>query len=164
MRDEILSTTGLILASLFFLFGLAGTFIPALPGAPLIFLGMLIYGYFDGFVHLNWTFYLLQGLAVIIVFLLDYLAGVWGVKRYGGSKIAVWGSIIGSIIGLIFLGPLGIILGPFLGAIAGELLMKKSAEQALRSGWGTVIGFLGGLMMKLTVEIAMIIWFFMVVL
>ena len=143
-----------------FLIGLAGTVIPGLPGAPLILLGMLIYGYLESFVHLTWTFYLVQGLAVAIIFLLDYLANVWGVKRYGGSRAAVWGSIIGSILGLIFLGPLGIILGPFLGAVAGELLSHQSIKQAVRAGWGTVIGFLGGLFLKLAVEAAMIAWFF----
>ena len=156
-------STILIIASLFFLIGLAGTVIPGLPGSPLIFIGMLIYGYFEGFVKLTWTFYLLQGLAVAFIFLLDYLAGVWGVKRYGGSRVAVWGSIIGSILGLIILGPLGIIIGPFLGAITGELISHKSIGQAVRAGWGTVIGFLGGLFLKLAVEIAMIAWFFMTV-
>ena len=121
---------------------------------------MLIYGYMEGFVHLTWTFYLFQGLAVAVIFILDYLAGVRGVKRYGGSKFAVWGSIIGSILGLIFLGPLGIILGPFLGAVAGELILHKPIKQAVLAGWGTVIGFLGGLFLKLAVEVAMIAWFF----
>ena len=159
-----MSTTGLIIALLLFLIGLAGTIIPGLPGAPLIWIGMLIYGYLEGFVHLTWTFYLFQGLAVAVICLLDYLASVWGVKRFGGSRFAVWGSIIGSILGLIILGPLGIILGPFLGAIVGELLSHKSIEQAVRAGWGTVIGFLGGLLLKLAVEAAMIAWFFLTVL
>ncbi|WP_066634585.1 DUF456 domain-containing protein [Desulfolucanica intricata] len=157
-------TTGLIIASLLFILGLAGTTFPVLPGAILIWLGMLIYGFLEDFVHFTWTFYLFQGLAVIVVFLLDYAAGIWGVKYYGGSRSAIWGSILGAILGIILLGPLGIILGPFLGSIAGELLTCHSLNRAVRAGVGTLIGFLGGTILKLAIEIGMIVWFFMILL
>ncbi|BAF59604.1 Uncharacterized protein conserved in bacteria [Pelotomaculum thermopropionicum SI] len=121
---------------------------------------MLIYGIFVNFSNLPWTFYAGQGLAVILIFLIDYLAGIWGVRRYGGSGAAVWGSLIGGLLGVILLGPFGLIFGPFIGAIAGELYHKSPLEKAFQVGIGTIIGLLGSTVLKLAVEAVMIAWFF----
>ncbi|MDD4334291.1 MAG: DUF456 family protein [Desulfotomaculaceae bacterium] len=158
-----MSIVGMIIAVLFFIVGVAGTVLPVLPGAPLIWLGMLLYGLIAGFNNLPWAFFLGQGLAVALIFLVDYIAGVWGVRRYGGSKEAVWGSVIGALLGVILMGPFGLIFGPFLGAVAGEMYLKNSLEKAFRVGVGTLIGFFGGFMLKLAIEIVMIVWFFMAV-
>lgn len=155
-----MSVAGMVIAVIFFIAGIAGTILPALPGAPLIWLGMFIYGIFVQFNNLPWLFFAGQGLAVILVFLIDYLAGVWGVKRYGGSRAAVWGSVLGGILGVILLGPFGLIIGPFAGATAGELCRNGDLRQAVRTGVGTLIGFLGGTALKLAVEALMIVWFF----
>ncbi|MBP7330912.1 MAG: hypothetical protein BWY65_00067 [Firmicutes bacterium ADurb.Bin373] len=158
-----MSIIGMIIAVLFFIAGIAGTVLPVLPGAPLIWLGMLLYGLIAGFHNLPWTFFLGQGLAVALIFFVDYFAGVWGVRRYGGSKEAVWGSVTGALLGLILMGPFGLIFGPFLGAVAGELYLKNTLEKAFRVGVGTLIGFFGGFVLKLAIEIVMIVWFFMAV-
>ena len=158
-----MSIIGMIIAVLFFIAGIAGTVLPVLPGAPLIWLGMLLYGLIAGFHNLSWTFFLGQGLAVALIFFVDYFAGVWGVRRYGGSKEAVWGSVTGALLGLILMGPFGLIFGPFLGAVAGELYLKNTLEKAFRVGVGTLIGFFGGFVLKLAIEIVMIVWFFMAV-
>jgi len=158
-----MSIIGIILAVILFLVGIAGTVLPVLPGAPLIWLGMLIYGLMTDFNNLPWTFFLGQGFAVGLIFFVDYFAGAWGANRYGGSKEAVWGSIIGGLLGLILMGPFGIIFGPFIGAVAGELYRKNSLEKAFRVGVGTVIGFLGGFVLKLAIEIVMIVWFFIAI-
>jgi len=155
-----MSVVGMVIAVIFFTAGIIGTFLPVLPGAPLIWLGMLIYGIFVKFNNLSWLFYAGQGLAVALVFLIDYLAGVWGVKRYGGSKAAVWGSVLGGLLGIILLGPFGLIFGPFAGAVAGEFYRKSDLNKAFQVGIGTLIGFLGGTVLKLAVEALMIIWFF----
>ncbi|MCS5696364.1 DUF456 domain-containing protein [Desulfofundulus thermocisternus] len=155
-----MSLLGLILACLFFAAGLAGTIVPALPGAPLIWLGMLIYGIITGFSTLKWGFYLGQALAMILVLVLDYLAGVWAVRRYGGSGYAIWGSMVGLILGLIILGPAGMVFGPLAGAVIGELFARKSLNQAFLAGWGSLVGFAGGTVAKLVLEIGMIVWFF----
>ncbi|MCL6560845.1 MAG: DUF456 domain-containing protein, partial [Firmicutes bacterium] len=76
----------------------------------------------------------------------------------------VWGSIIGGVLGVLFMGPFGLIFGPFIGAVAGELYQKKPLDQAFQVGFGTIIGFLGGAVLKLSVEAIMIVWFFAVVL
>ncbi len=158
-----MSTPGLFIASIFFVLGMVGTFLPVLPGAPLLLIGMLIYGFFEQFAHLTWQFFLGQLILMSFVFGVDYLAGVWGVKRYGGSKSAVWGSIIGALLGLFLMGPLGILLGPFLGAVAGELLARRNMDQAVRAGVGTLVGFLGGALLKLVIQTLMLVWFFSVI-
>lgn len=159
-----MSIIGMVIAIILFIAGILGTVLPALPGAPLIWLGMLIYGFFVKFSNLPWTFYLGQGLAVVLIFLIDYLAGIWGVKRYGGSRAAVWGSVLGGLLGVFLMGPFGLIFGPFLGAVAGELYQKNSPGKAFQVGIGTLIGFLGGTVLKLAVEVIMIVWFFIVIL
>ncbi len=159
-----MSVAGLAVAVIFMTLGVLGTVLPALPGAPLIWLGMFAYGLFTKFQGLGWAFFLGQGLAVALIFAIDYVAGVWGVKVYGGSKYAVWGSILGGIAGVIMGGPFGLICGPFIGAVAGELFRKNSLGGALRVGWGTLVGFLGGTFLKLAVEALMITWFFIEVL
>lgn len=153
----------LILAVILFVAGLAGTVLPVLPGAPLILLGMIVYGLLTGFAHLTWSFFAGQAAAVGLTFLVDYLAGVWGVRRYGGSKAAFWGSLAGLLLGVPLFGPAGVILGPFLGAFLGELLAGRSPSRALHVGVGSLVGLLGGTVLKLAVELAMIAWFFVVI-
>lgn len=158
-----MGTLGLLLALVFFIAGLAGTILPVLPGAPLIWVGMLVYGLFAGFSRLSWSFYLLQGVITIFVLVLDYLSTAWGAKKYGGSRQAIWGAIIGGLAGVIFFGPVGIIAGPFLGAVIVELISSQRPEEAVKAGFGTLIGFLGGSMLKLAIEVVMIIWFFVAI-
>lgn len=158
-----MSTPGLIIACIFFIAGMAGIILPILPGAPLLLAGMLIYGFFEHFTHLTWSFFAGQLILAAFIFAVDYLSNIWGVKKYGGSKTAVRGSLIGMLAGLLLLGPLGIILGPLLGAVIGELLAKRSFDQAIKAGFGTLLGFFGGALIKLFIQILMIIWFFSVI-
>lgn len=155
-----MSTLGLILAVILFLAGLAGTILPVLPGAPLIFAGMVVYGLLAGFKHLSVYFFIGQALLVALTIIVDYLANAWGVSRFGGSKAAIWGSALGLLAGAFILPPAGIVLGPFLGAFLAELVASRRSAQALRAGIGSLLGFLGGTAAKLGIEIAMIIWFF----
>ncbi|MBC7105138.1 MAG: DUF456 domain-containing protein [Firmicutes bacterium] len=154
---------GMVLAVALFAAGLAGTVLPALPGAPLILLGMVVYGLFTGFAGLTWGFFAGQAAAVALTFLIDYLAGAWGVRRYGGSKAALWGSVAGMICGVLAFGPAGLILGPFLGAFLGELLAGRSPSRALHVGVGSLVGLLGGTALKLAVAAGMIAGFFVAV-
>jgi uncharacterized protein YqgC (DUF456 family) len=152
--------TALILAIILFIVGLIGTVLPFLPGAILVYGGMLLYGFLTGFTTLSLYFFIFQAIALGIILLVDYLASAVGTKRFGGSKQAAWGAIIGTILG-IFFGPLGIIIGPFLGAFAAEMLSGTSMNQALLVGLGTIIGFLGGTVLKIGIEILMIVYFFL---
>ncbi|MGQ9531879.1 MAG: DUF456 domain-containing protein [Desulfotomaculales bacterium] len=151
---------GLVLAVVLFIAGLAGTVLPVLPGAPLILLGMVVYGLFTGFANLTWGFFAGQAAAVALTFLIDYLASIWAVRRYGGSKAALWGGVAGLLLGVPVFGPAGLILGPFIGAFLGELVAGRSPSRALHVGVGSLVGLLGGTVLKVAVELAMISWFF----
>ncbi|MBS3887293.1 MAG: DUF456 domain-containing protein [Firmicutes bacterium] len=151
----------LILAVIFFILGLAGIVLPVLPGIILIYVGMLIYGFMTQFATLDANFFLLQGLVVLLASGLDFVATAVGTKRFGGSKNAVWGSVIGILIGLLLFGPFGIILGSFLGAVIAEILQGKNMNIAIRSGFGTLIGIVGATALKIIIGVLMIIAFFL---
>ncbi|MBS3982988.1 MAG: DUF456 family protein [Dethiobacter sp.] len=151
----------LILAVIFFILGLAGIVLPVLPGIILIYVGMLIYGFMTQFATLDANFFLLQGLVVLLASGLDFVATAVGTKRFGGSKNAVWGAVIGILIGLLLFGPFGIILGSFLGAVIAEILQGKNMNIAIRSGFGTLIGIVGATALKIIIGVLMIIAFFL---
>ena len=157
-----MSATGMAIAVILFILGILGTFMPALPGSPLIWLGMLLYGFFTEFQGFSLTFYLGQAVAVLATMIVDYTATAYGTKKYGGSPAAVWGGILGVIIGPFVLGPLGFVIGPFLGAFALEVLTGRQTEKAFQAAFGTLVGLLGGTILKLTIAAVMIIWFFWV--
>ncbi|MBS3948292.1 MAG: DUF456 family protein [Dethiobacter sp.] len=153
-------TVALVLAVILFVLGLAGIVLPVLPGVILIYGGMLLYGLLTGFAALDANFYLLQGMALLLTFFIDYLAATVGTRRYGGSRRAAWGAAAGILLGGFLLGPFGVVIGPFLGAVLAELSGGKQLEQSIRIGVGTLIGFLGGTVLKFGIAGLMIIWFF----
>lgn len=141
--------------------GFAGMVVPALPGPLLLLGGLLMAAWADDFTRVGLPTLLLLSLLCVIAMALDFIAGALGAKRYGASKAAITGSLIGACAGL-FLGPLGLLLGPFAGAMAGELLTGRPLEQAGRSGWGATLGMLLGMVAKLAVG-AMMVGVFMLV-
>lgn len=148
LMDILLS----IIAIIFLLLGLVGAILPILPGPALSFLGLLSL-YFATYEPFTDKFLFIWLLITIAVTIIDQVVPVIGTKRMGGSKYGVWGSIIGLIIGIFFFPPLGIIIGPFLGAVGGELVYGKHTSVALKSGLGSLIGFLGGTFMKLVFSV-----------
>lgn len=153
---------GLIVIS--FVIGFIGLVYPIIPSVIFIVGGFLLYGVFFSFADLPWWFWLIEVLFVILLFGADMMANAFGVKKYGGSKAGIWGSTIGLLIGPFVLPFAGIILGPFLGAIIAELLFaRKSIKQAIKTGFGSVIGFLTSVITKGIVQIVMIVIFFWVV-
>ena len=139
-----------------FLIGLAGTILPTLPGNILIFAGALVYGIFTGFEEVTlWVLVALAGITIGAQ-VLDYVAAAYGAKRFGASKYGIWGAIIGGILGLIILNIVGLIVGVFLGAIVPEMLLGQGLKEALRIGWGSLLGFLGGTLMKFILGLLMI--------
>jgi len=137
-----------------FIVGIIGTVLPLLPGVTLIWAGMLLYGILTGFQNLSVGFYILQGLAALLVMFIDYIATALGAKHFGGSKTAMWGAALGLLAGLL------IIFGPFLGAFIAELLKGIPPEKALRSSFGALLGLLGGIILKLCIEAVMLYAFF----
>ena len=155
-----MSVPGLIAACIFFMAGLLGTILPLLPGVVLIWLGMLFYGLLSGFKALTLEFYIIQAFIVVLVLFVDYIAQALGVKHFGGSKGSVLFAVVGFLAGLLLLGPLGVLIGPFLLVLLWELTQKKALQRALHTALGTLLGFLGGLLAKLLIEVFMILWFF----
>ncbi len=137
----------IILAGLILLLSVLGNILPGLPGTPLGYVSFLLLQLTDK-VQFSTTFLLVWAGIVVAVMALDYIVPAWGTKRFGGTKAGIWGSTIGLLIGL-FLGPWGIILGPFVGAVIGEMLQGKAATDALRAGVGSFIGLLTGTIIKM---------------
>ncbi|MFO7617953.1 MAG: DUF456 domain-containing protein [Bacteroidales bacterium] len=148
----------IVLAVLLALVGIVGAIIPGLPGPPLGFLALVLLHLTKVFSY-SGNFLLITGIIALVITLLDYFVPIWGTKKFGGTKAGVRGSIVGLIIGIfvlpifgIVLGPFGlfgILLGPFLGALIGERMAGTNDRDALRSAFGSFIGFLAGTLMKL---------------
>jgi len=151
----MLQTLYLILSALLILAGLAGAVLPALPGVPLVFAGMWLAAWADGFRHVGaWTLVILgvlSGLALLI----DFIAGILGARRVGASGRALWGASIGMLVGLFF-GLPGLLLGPFVGAVAGELSSGSRVRKATVVGVGTWLGLLFGTLAKLALCFTML--------
>ena len=158
-----MKTIAIIITIIMFIIGIIGTILPALPGVVLIFGGMLVYGFMTGFAGLSVWFFLMQLAVTVVIFVVDFLASAVSTKKYGGSRQAAFGAALGTILGLIVLGPLGIIIGPFAGSVAAEILLGKEIKQAIRVGFGSLVGVMGGTIFKLAAEAVMIIYFFMTI-
>ncbi len=141
-----------ILAAFFMLLGIIGSFLPVLPGPLTSWFGLLILHLTDA-VPMNWTFLIITLFFALAIWLLDYIIPAIGTKKFGGSKAGMIGATLGLIIGLIFLGPFGIIVGPFAGAYIGELLNKSDSKTALKAAFGSFLGFLTSTFIKFIVAI-----------
>ncbi len=146
-----------VMVSIFFLAGLAGSIIPGMPGPPVVFAGALIYGLLTGFTEMGWVMLLVLGLLAAVSQLLDYLASAYGAKKFGGSGWGIWGSLIGGLIGFFVFNIPGMIVGLFAGAVLMELWKgKKDTRAALKVGGGSLLGFMGGMLMKVVFSLLMI--------
>ena len=144
------------LAALLVLGGLAGTILPALPGLPLMFAGMLLAAWADDFQKIGgWTIGVLALLTIISI-IVDIAATAMGARRVGASKLAMLGAAIGTLVGGIVFSIPGLILGPFVGAMAGELMHGRDMAHASRIGVGTWIGLAIGTALKLALAFAML--------
>jgi hypothetical protein len=143
-----------ILGGIMMIVGILGCLLPVLPGPPLSFTGLLLL-HFTGFADFSSTFLITWGCVTILVTVLDYVVPIWGTKKFGGSKSGMWGSGIGLLIGLFFLPPIGMIVGPFAGAIIGEAITGKNASGSFRAGLGSFLGFVAGVGLKLAASIVM---------
>jgi len=144
-----------LLAVIFVLIGIAGIVLPALPGIPLVFIGLVLAAWADGFVHVGWPTLLILGLLTALSLLVDVLATVVGAKRVGASRKALWGTFLGSIVGLFFM-PIGLFAGPLLGALLGEYWHTRALGRSTKVGLATWLGILLGLALKLALVIAML--------
>ena len=141
-----MSALMLILAVCLAAVGIVGCLIPVVPGPLLSYCGVLCLLATDAPPAM--TTIVLFGAATIVVSILDYVIPMVGAKRFNCSKFGTWGAAIGTIVGLFFF-PLGLVLGPFLGAFIVELLVKKSVPAAALGGLGALLGFLASVFIKM---------------
>jgi uncharacterized protein len=153
MLDYILLILGIFLMIL----GIIGCLVPVLPGPPFSFLGLLML-HLSRFGQFTNTTLITFGVIAAIVTILDYTFPVWGTKKFGGSKYGTRGATVGLITGF-FLGPLGVILGPLIGAFIGEMIFKDDFNYALKAGFGSLLGFLTGIGLKLAASLIMTFYF-----
>lgn len=153
----LLILTSLILTGM----GLAGCIIPVVPGHPLILLGCIAASYaFPIAEHaIGWANWTVLSLLCIIGMLGDNICTYWGAKRFGSTAAGIWGSLTGLLIGGFFF-PLGLLIGPFLGAISFEIgFQRREIKESMKSGFGAMLGTFGGILFKLGIAVLMIAWF-----
>ncbi|WP_299797670.1 DUF456 domain-containing protein [uncultured Maribacter sp.] len=144
----------LVLGFILMLVGILGSFLPVLPGPPISWVGLLLL-YYTSAITMNWTFLGITLAIALVVFGLDYVIPAIGTKKFGGTKAGVIGTTVGLLVALIFpiLGPFGIIIWPFVGALVGELLNKADKKTATKAAFGSFLGFLTGTFLKFMVAI-----------
>lgn len=136
----------IVIGAIFLLVGFLGCILPIIPGPPLGFVGLLFL-HFTSKVQFETDQLILWGIIAVAVTVADNVLPIWTTKKFGGSKAGVWGSMIGLVLGLFF-APIGILVGPFMGAVLGEMLNNNN-DKALRAGFGAFMGFVFGVGLKL---------------
>ncbi len=147
-----------LLAVVLVLVGLAGVVLPAVPGAILVFLGLVLAAWIDGFSRVGVPILALLAMLTAAAYAIDFAAGSFGARHLGASRRAVWGAALGTLVGLFF-GLPGILLGPFLGAVAGEYTAHRQLARAGRAGAGTWLGLALGAAAKVALVFAMLALF-----
>ena len=145
-----MTTLIIIICAILLLVGLSGCFVPVVPGPPLVYIALLILTTFTDYKCSDEFLWKWAGI-VVLVTIADFWLQIYGVKKFGGTKKAINGTMIGLLLG-IFTPPIGIIVGPFVGALIGAYLDEKDDfKKVIKIASGALIGFIGGLVLKLVV-------------
>ena len=147
-----------LIAATLVLAGLVGVVVPVLPGAVLVYLGLLLGAWIDGFERVGPLTIVILTLATGLVYAIDLAAGSFGARHLGASKRAVWGAALGTLVGLFF-GIPGILIGPFVGAVAGEYTAHRELARAGKAGAGTWLGLALGAAAKVALVFGMLALF-----
>jgi uncharacterized protein YqgC (DUF456 family) len=137
------------------LVGALGIVLPALPGIPLMFAGMVVAAAIDDFQRIGWITLTVLGFLTLFSVIVEFAASALGARHVGASRQAVWGALLGTVIG-IFFGIPGLLLGPFIGAVVAELSVHGRLEQAGRVGIATWLGLIFGTLVKIAIAFAML--------
>ena len=135
-----METAMLILVSLIFAAGVAGCFLPVVPGNLVVLGGILLHKFVLVDASVSWMFIGFATLVTGVVMVLDPLCSWWGARRFGASWQGALGALVGAAAGMAFFGFPGLIAGPILGAVGVELVMKRNLRSARRAGVGTIVG------------------------
>lgn len=152
-------TVLVVLGFLLALVGVAGSILPVIPGPPLSLLALIILSFAKNWEPFGSTFLITMAALTAFVTILDYVVPAAGARRYGASKLGVWGSIIGMLIGLFLFPPWGMVIGAFLGAMAGEAFGGIEGKRMLQAGWGVLVGNMVGIGVKLALSGVMLFFY-----
>jgi uncharacterized protein YqgC (DUF456 family) len=143
----------LIVGFIFTLIGIAGSFLPILPGPFMGWIGLLLL-YLTSAIPMSYPFLIITFLISVIIWILDYIIPSLGTKRFGGSRWGAIGTTIGLVVGILLPIPLGFLFGAFLGALIGELLYNhKDIKRAFKAAFGSFVGFLASTTLKFMVSL-----------
>ena len=142
-----MTTLFIILGVICILAGIFFSIVPIIPG-PVLAYGSLLLLQATGKHPFTTEMLIILALVIGFILVMDYIVPIWGTKKFGGSKYGAWGSFFGIFVGF-FLGPFGFILGPFLGALIGELVGGKELKIAVKAAFGSFVGFMVTVVMKL---------------
>ena len=148
----------LIIGVIFCLIGIVGSFLPILPGPIASWFGLLIL-HFTSYVSFSFWFLTITFLIAFLISVIDYVIPIIGVQKLGGSNGGQIGATIGLLFGLFILGPVGLIFGPFLGALTGEIITKKKVSNSILPALGSLIGVLAGTVLKTIITVIFLIYF-----
>lgn len=153
----------LILGFILMLVGIIGSILPALPGPPISWVGILMLYLCEG-ISINYWILAVTLLIAVVIGILDYIIPAKGTKYFGGSKYGIWGTNIGLVVGIFAPIPFGFLIGPFVGALVGELIYNSQEKgRAFKAATGSFIGFLAGTFMKVLVSLLFLGLFFVLV-
>ena len=138
------------------LVGLAGAVLPAIPGVPLVFAGLWLGAWIDGYEKVSAWWVGVFGVLTLVAMAVDLVATALGAKKVGASRLAIAGAVIGTFAGLFMGGLVGVLIGPFVGAVAGEMIARGRMDQAMDVGIATWMGFLFGTLAKIALSLAMV--------
>jgi uncharacterized protein YqgC (DUF456 family) len=157
---EIIDISIIIISIVLMLIGFLGCFIPIIPGPPLCYISLLVVHFFSSY-SISSDFLVSWAILIIAITILDIWLQIYGVKQYGGKKMAIRGSTFGLIAG-IFIPPFGFIIGPFIGAFIGAYLESNDKDfmKVTKIALGSLVGFLGGVLLKVIVCGIMVFQFF----
>jgi len=149
----------LVLGFIFCLIGIIGTFLPIIPGPVMSWLGILVLN-LTSIIEFNLKFVLITLTIAVSIGILDYFIPILGVKKLGGTRSGQIGTTVGLIVALLILGPIGIIVGPFMGALLGEISTKKSFQDSIRPALGSFIGVIAGSIIKFLISLSFLFFYF----
>ena len=144
-----------LIAAALMLIGVVGLVLPGVPGVIAVFGGMLLAASIDDFTRIGWPTLVALGVLTALAFAADILGSLFGAQRVGASRLALWGAAIGTLAALPF-GFLGLIVGPFAGAVIGEFIARQRLDVATRVGIGTWIGLALGTLAKVALVFVML--------
>jgi len=146
-----------------FILSFAGIIYPIIPSVLVIWVGFLLYQFIINPDELTFVFWIIMAVFTLFLFLADILANSYFVKKYGGSKWGERGAVVAVIVGSFIIPPFGILIVPFITVFVIELLQQRPPNDAIKASIGSLLGFLGGSIAKVLIQLIMIIWFFIVI-